>query len=242
MHITLDCSTHESAKFSASQIFNTDETTLIKALKTINPYQDTSQSPSAHIYQQIHLKLGAPIDEFNTVWFHGTRVDNPASFYQDGILPKSAVKPKLEATLISLADDLTHSGSNPFSLSLAGKQTEADEGPFAVLFKDIAIHAPGANHSYIEAPEMVEDIAGSLLGENYHLLVERYQKITQPYIVSFVEQSAGYELPCVLWYLHLIEDGETLIDSASIANTCFNAGGKLIEPKQIHKIERVGNV
>ena len=240
MHITLDCSTYESAKLSVSQIFNTDETTLIKALKTIKPYQDTTQSPRAHIYQQIQFKLGAPIDEFNIIWFHGTRVDNPTSFYQDGILPKSAVKPKLEATLISLADNLTHLGSNPFSLSLVGKQTEADEGPFAVLFKDVAIYAPGANHSYIEVPEMVEDIAGSLLGESYSLLVERYQKITQPYIVSFVEQSAGYELPYVLWYLHLVEDGETLVDSASIANTCFNAGGKPIEPKQIHEIELVG--
>lgn len=242
MHITLDCSSYESAKASVSRIFNTDETTLIGALKTLPPYQDTSQSPSTHIYQQIFLKIGSPIDDFKTIWFHGTRVDSPASFHLDGILPKSVMKPKLKATLASLVDGLAHSGRNPFSLSLAGKQTKADEGPFAVLFKDVAIHAPEANHSYIEAPEMVEDIAGSLLGENYHLLVERYKKITKPYIVSFVEQSSGYELPCVLWYIHLIENGETFIDAASIANTCFNAGGKLMAPQQIHKIEPVENV
>ncbi|WP_206360714.1 hypothetical protein, partial [Vibrio sp. F13] len=69
--------------------------------------------------------------------------------------------------------------------SIAGKGFVNDEGPFAFLIRCVAIEAPGSNHSYTHTPEMVEDIAGSLLGENYEQLVQRFRDITNPFIVSF---------------------------------------------------------
>lgn len=70
------------------------------------------------------------------------------------------------ALLLKLTIGLEKTGGNPFSNSFAAKQNITDEGPFAFLIKDAAIHAPGANHRYVEAPELVEDIAGCLLGND----------------------------------------------------------------------------
>ena len=85
-------------------------------------------------------------------------------------------------------------GSNPFSISLFGKQGNHDEGPFAFLIRDIAIHAPSPNHDYLDAPEMVEDIAGTLLGENYSQLVNRFKETSTPCLVSFISHSKGLSL------------------------------------------------
>ena len=235
----LDCSSRESATTSLSKIFNTTEEKLISALRSVSPYDSDCQSPEDVIYTGICDSFGAPVDGVSILWFHGTRVEDENCFHDHGILPKSSARKFLEPLLNKLAEGLESSGDNPFSLSLLGKQDPHDEGPFAFLIRNVAIQAPGANHNYVEAPEMVEDIAGSLLGENYMDLVNRFQKITIPCVVSFLSESKGYELAHALFFLKLIEDGELEIDAGSAANTFFNAEGQLISPDKIQGVELV---
>lgn len=191
------------------------------------------------IFRKICGKFGEPKSHSSTVWFHGTRGVNDKSFYANGLLPKSAAREHVKSILLPLAVGIESAGKNPFALSLAGKQTEADEGPFAVLIKEAAIYATGSTHSYIEAPEMVEDIAASLLGSNFIHLVNRFQEITKPFVVSFVENANSYELRHAVWYLYLIASGESAIDAANSANTCFNAMGRIISPERFKAIEEI---
>ncbi|MGY4879318.1 hypothetical protein ACLUEY_15725 [Vreelandella aquamarina] len=233
----LDCSCYESSKRTLSEIFGTTEESLISLLGSISPYDNDYQPPEKVIYSSVCDNFGVPEEEIDIIWFHGTRVEDEGLFYEKGILPKSTARSLLEPRLKELSEGLERSGQNPFSLSLFGKQGEHDEGPFAFLIRDAAIHAPGAHHRYVEVPEMVEDISGTLLGENYIELVNRFQEITNPFVVSFISCSEGYELAHALWYLKLIVDGEEEVEAASIANTCFCGNGKAISPEKIQAIE-----
>lgn len=235
----LDCSCYESAKRTLSEIFSTTEENLISVLRSLSPYESVSQRPEEVIYSSVCDNFGEPSEDLDIIWFHGTRVEDESLFYEKGILPKSTARSLLEPRLKELAEGLKYSGENPFALSLFGKQGEHDEGPFAFLIRDVALHAPEPHHSYVEVPEMVEDISANLLGGNYIELVDRFKEITNPFVVSFISGSEGYELPYALWYLKLIEDGEEEVEAASIANTCFCANGEVISPDKIRGIEAV---
>ena len=238
----LDCSDQSTAWSTVCEIFNTDKSTLTLLLRPLTPYQDHTYRPEEYIYKKICDALGNPKSEIKAMWFHGTRTNDIASFHTRGILPKSAIKEEIKTTLIPLSSGIERKGNNQFSMSIQGKQTPADEGPFAVLFKEVAIHAPGFNHSYVDTPEMVEDIAGTLLGENYDQLVMRYRSITEPYVVTFIGEAGGHELSLALWYLHSIVDGDPSVEAADRANTCFNSKGITIDPSRIVRSEPIGNV
>lgn len=238
----LDCSDQNTAWSTVCKILNTDESTLTSLLKPLNPYEHHTYKPEEYIYKKICDALGSSRPEIKTMWFHGTRTNDIASFHTRGILPKSAIKKEIEPALISLSSGIERKGNNQFSMSIQGKQTPADEGPFAVLFKEVAVHAPGFNHSYIDIPEMIEDIAGTLLGENYDKLVTRYRSITKPYVVTFVGEAGQHELSLALWYLHSIVDGDPPVEAADRANTCFNSNGITIDPLRIVRTELIGKV
>lgn len=239
MNFILNCSDPVSAMSSICDIFDTGESDLRSLLLSIRPYEDISQPTNTHIYSKVCSALGNPSPALDVVWFHGTRVPNGDTFLKDGILTKSMARNRLGHLLTPLTTGLKKKGDNPFHFSLVGKQTKDDEGPFAFLFRDVAIHAPGNNHSYINAPEMIEDMAGELLGENYHVLIERYQSVTRPYVVAFMAPAIGHEIRHALWYLHSIVDGDPAIDAASRANTCFNSKGEVIAPHRIVRVDLV---
>jgi hypothetical protein len=236
----LDCSSYESTKKSLSEMFHTTERALLSVLVSVdNDGEIAYGTLEENVYSSVCHTLGEPYDKMEVLWFHGTRVEDENSFYQHGILTKGKVREKLQARLVSLCSGLEQSGSNPFRLSMSGKACINDEGPFAFLIKDVAIKAPGANHNYTEAPEMVQDIAGGLLGKNYSLLVDRFKEVTSPFIVSFTSEPKGGEVSRALLYLKLIEDGESEIEAGSAANKFFNSHGEAISADRIRNIEKV---
>jgi hypothetical protein len=233
----LDCSSYESSKLSLANIFNTTEERLLSTLRSLDPYKHNYLPPEDALYSSVCDAFSEPENDLSILWFHGTRVLDKNVFYKQGILPKSEARKLLEPRLKEMAGGLKHSGSNPFALSLFGKAGPQDEGPFAFLIRDVVIQAPAPHHNYLDAPEMVEDIAGTLLGDNYIQLVARFKEITQPCIVSFLSVSKGYELPHALMYLKLVGDGETDIEAASSANTCFDSEGAIVFPENIQSVE-----
>ncbi|ANQ25716.1 hypothetical protein BA894_04335 [Vibrio natriegens] len=239
----LDCSYYEAVKRSLCEAFHTTEEDLISVLKSVkNDKQIDYYTLEKNVENTAREKLGEPDNELEILWFHGTRVEDHKSFSEYGILTKSLVKEELVRRLSSLASGLEKSGSNPFSLSMSGKNGDHDEGPFSFLIKTVAIQAPGANHNYTAAPELVEDIAGTLLGKNYKDLVFRFQKITKPYLVSFTAKPRGDEVFKALFFLKLMVDGESELDAGESANTFFNSNAEVIPPHRIQNMHHLENV
>lgn len=235
----LDCTSCETAKYTVSKILDVAVDNLVTFLLSLDPDSDIYQSPEDFLYNNVCDKFGDPKINYAVLWFHGTRVENGSVFFDKGLLPKKLVESNMHEKLKAMALDLNKVGHSPFSLSTMGKSGEHDEGPFAVLIKDVAIFSPAPYHNYTDMPEMVEDLSGALLGMNYSILIDRYKEITKPYVVSFLSASKGYELPRALWYIWLCLHGEKYIDSAAIANTCFSGDGSIIPPENIVAIERL---
>lgn len=238
----LDCSNYESTKKSILDIFSTTEDKLASVLQSINPFESIYKPAEEVIYEEACDILGHPKDKVGVVWFHGTRTEDASLFNKLGILTKSEARKFIEPRLKELSEGMERFGSNPFSMSISGKQGDHDEGPFAFLMRDVAIHAPSPNHNYLDSPEMVEDIAGTLLGENYSQLVNSFKEISAPCLVSFTSESKGYEIPQALLYLKLVEDGETHFEAASSANTFFDSENVVVSPDRIKSVEIIGNV
>lgn len=237
----LNCSTYESTKASIADIFRASEDRLISVLSSVNPFDDASEPPENVLYKCACNAFGEPDPNMRVLWFHGSRVENHNLFREHGILTKSQARRFIEPRLVELAKGLQRAGDNPFSTSLMGKQGAHDEGPFAFLIRDVAIQAPAPCHNYLESPELVEDLAGIMLGENYKALVGRFKEVTKPCVVSFLSKAKGYELPRALLYVKLVEDGEGHLEAASAANTFFSAEGEVITPEVIQDIELVQN-
>lgn len=237
----LDCSSPKTAVTSLAELFDTTEAELLSLLNSVSPYNGDA-SPENVIYDQVCERFGPPYSLLKVTWFHSTRVEDHTLFLERGILPKSAAKEIIEPRLKELAKDLVAAGDNPFSLSMMGKQGEHDEGPFAFLIRDVAIHAPGGHHNYLQSPEVVEDISGTLLGRNCDALISRFKDITRPYLITFTAEPQGDEIPLALFYVKLIHDGHPLIEAAHGANTCFCGNGRVIPPDQIRSIEHIPDV
>lgn len=236
----LDCSTFDTTLTSICMIFNVQEEKLLKVLSEfVNDEDKDIEELLDDIYSYVVNQIGLPTDVFDVLWFHGTRVEDTSVFYNHGILPKNKVYESLYSRLTLLAANLEKVGENPFSSSIMGKTCINDEGPFAVLIKCIAINASGSNHNYTKVPELVEDIAGILLGKNYRQLVKIFQKITVPSVVSFTANPTGDELSRALFFLKLLKDGKNELEAAEFVNTCFNARGNCVIASRIKNVEKV---
>lgn len=238
----LDCSNYESTKKSILDIFSTTEDKLTSFLQSINLFENIEKPAENVLYEEACDILGHPKGNISVVWFHGTRTEDASRFKELGILTKSEARKFIEPRLKKLSEGMESFGSNPFSMSISGKQGIHDEGPFAFLMRDIAIHAPSPNHNYLDSPEMLEDIAGTLLGENYSQLVNSFKETSTPCLVSFTSESKGYEVPQALLYLKLVEDGETHFEAASSANTFFDSENVIVPPCRIKSVEIIENV
>jgi len=235
----LNCSNYKTAKESLAKIFNASESEIISILRNANPFNHLPQPPEDVLYEYLCSKIGAPSSDISVMWFHGTRVEDESLFHKHGILTKTEEKRFIEPQLRQMTDGLKRAGSNPFSMSLSGKNGPHDEGPFAFLIREVAIKSPPPCHNYLGAPEMVEDIAGVFLGQNYMQLVDRFKSVTRPCIVSFLAKSKGHELPHVLLYVKLVLDGETDLDAGAAANTFFDSEGIVVGPERIQNVELI---
>ena len=135
----LDCSNYESTKTSILDIFSTTEDKLASVLQSINPFESIYKPAEEVLYEEACDILGHPKDNISVVWFHGTRTEDLSLFNKLGILTKSEARKFIEPRLKELSEGMESFGSNPFSMSISGKQGDHDEGPFAFLMRDIAI-------------------------------------------------------------------------------------------------------
>ena len=232
----IECSSVNTIMNSLSGILHLNSNDLKQLFYSIGPIPRIEE-PKSYVNRFISLKIKLPSSLIPSIWYHATRVIEPKCFTNEGILPKKLMKPKIYTLLHKLSAGKSKYGENPFSNSINAKNWINDEGPFAFLCRTVAINAPGCTHSYCECPELVEDIAGSLLGKNYKEIVDKFKSMSKPCIVTFWANSELYALESAIYYAYLLNMGCTEVESAESANTCYDGKGKIIDPSTIIRIE-----
>lgn len=245
--VLLDFSNTKSIEDSVLRSFNNKYPDLVSWVKKIQvPDEKNGQEKDDYIFDLVCNKFGDPVSEYETVWFHATRVEDRNSFLREGILPTSMAYEKIKLRLIDLSDGLTKCGNYKHSGSSSDKRNNKDEGPFAKLFKNVGSSSVGCEGSYFEMPELIEDIAGELLGSNYKQLTERFYEATTPYVVLFKDHADMTHLSRGLYYLNLVGSGYAEVDAADEANrhssSNFDSEGRIILPKHIIDIERLDDL
>jgi len=232
----LDCSTSNSTICSASALLGVGTNHFQDILKNIGPIPD-SENEEDYISQKIYSIVKKPTFPKKSLWFHASRVEQPDTFIKEGILTKNEIYDKIYKFLKNLTQGLKSYGEYPNELSVTGKSCINDEGPYAFLFKNVAIKTPGFNHSYSETPELVEDIAGVLLGENYTQLVSKFQSVTVPCIVTFLASIDEWSFNKVLRYAYLVAIGNKSLMAADAVKAYYNGYGLFVPPSDILKVE-----
>lgn len=238
MERLIDCSSYDTAVKSIARVFGVSTEKMIAAIRSVESYENEF-TDKTYVYQAVCGQLGDPRSGFKAVWFHGTRTHDISDFHKEGILPKSQAKARIVSKLQLLAQGLEHSGDYPHALSLSAKQTQQDEGPFAFLIRDAVVFAPGSAHSYTKRPELVEDMAGVMLGGNYEFLVEKFCGEAKPYVIAFKGEADEYELMHAVWYLYLLDQKVDILNEGGIERCCFSAEGEAVLPSEILKIEEL---
>lgn len=249
----LNCENFDSTLKSVSNILNIDESKLLGLLERDYDieYQDYNLGMfDEFLYEKIVIgRKDITIDK--VCWFHLTRTTTINSFYEKGILPLGQVIEYIHQALYELVQDeisineweeLLRKKDGHFAYLYAKKLSEKiHHGCYAMLVKDVAFCSDGiGNHDYLNVPEIVEDIISSIPLHSIDLL-KLFIKNTKPVIVKFIsdiDREVRYLLPSALCYMYCKIRNEALWDGC---NTCFNAMGRIIVPKDILSIEVVEN-
>ena len=158
----------------------------------------------------------------------------------EGLLPTHMIKEQIRTRLQSLCEGLERVGNSPFTTSRIFKPPI--EGPFAVLCREAAVTPMGCNGNYISRPELVDDIAGDLLGENFRELTTRFAQESESCVVHFIGRPCDGVLQKALRFVYETQvEGRDTIESANSSTAGFNGHGKPIPPEMILKIERLSS-
>ena len=234
----INCTSYKTAFESVSEALDIDIDSLKGIMKSIGPFHPIDY-PDEHIQERVFSKIPPPKFPIQSYWFHASRVIDPSRFWKEGIHKKS----KMYKELLFLLSDkvveygLEKSGNYPNSISASTKYEISDEGPHAFLFKSLAIAPPQGTHKYSQAPELIEDISGSILGANYQMLVDIYHDISIPCVVTFRAEAGDWEVKRALWYIYLVNTGADEAEAADIAKWCYIGDGKGIIPENIVNVE-----
>jgi|WetSurMetagenome_2_1015567.scaffolds.fasta_scaffold83104_2 hypothetical protein len=234
--LLLDCSSYDSVLRSLSNIFQvaiSDFESLLKSIGSI----PRSEEPKSYINQFVLSKISTPLFPISCKWFHATRVIEPNCFLREGIFHKKMIYPKMYTLLLELSNGMANYGENPFIGSINGKNSINDEGPFAFLCKTVATSGYSFNHAYYECPEIVEDISGSLLGNNCSKLIDKFKSLSHPCLVTFKAKCESYTLESAIYYAYLLITGREELESAEQANTCYDGNGLTVPPADIIQVD-----
>ena len=231
MDAVLDCTSTDSVFATVSTILGITREEMERILRSVGAIPPREE-PAAFVVHKIFSQISPPTYPITSKWFHATRVLDPNRFLLEGIYPKRDIYPEILRTLTQLSQGMKSYGDYPNRLSAEGKAFHNEEGPFAFLFLSEAIDS-----HFVKSPELVEDLAGLMLGENYHELVERFRSVTRPCIVVFRAKAEEQAFESALYYAYLVSTGEDEKEAAREANTCFDGGGKRIPPTDVIEVQ-----
>lgn len=233
--LMLNCETPDSALSSLSEILGVAPIMLLDSLRSTEINADDLTDEVEQKLADKFLKEAMELD-FSVCWFHGARLHRSHTLWTEGLLPTHMVEPRMRVLLQSLSEGLEQQGNSRFSISRTFKPTR--EGPFGMLCRTAVVTPAGCNGSYVFRPELVDDIAGELLGENFRALTDRFASESDPCVVHFEGPPTESTLKKALRYVYetRIEVRDD-VESAASSNTFFDGGGEAIPPGRILKLE-----
>jgi hypothetical protein len=252
MTLVLDCESRESTLNSLSAILHCSPVHLESTLRQFdlegylraNPRRD--YAPRELVWNQV-VGVNVPVPIPDAIyWFHATRV-LPATRFEEGLQPLGERVTKLTAFITKLAEQSGISisdsqGRNPSLYREQGSYHYGAKvhdrrhwGPYAFLVRDAILHRDSITHDYLATPEIVEDFAGLLAGDDAPQLLKRFRELTRPCIVKFVSTTARDDVVRVaLYYLYREYWG---LEQYTETNTCFDGEGQTVSRDAIVNIE-----
>lgn len=233
--LRLNCETSDAALNSLGEILGVVPSTLLDRMRS-------ARIDANDLADEVEEKLAAQFLpktvglDFLVRWFHGTRLHRSHTLLTEGLLPMHMVEPRLRTLLQTLSAGLERRGCSRFATSKAFKPVH--EGPFGMLCRTAVVAPAGCNGSYIYRPELVDDIASELLGENFRALTDRFASESSPCVVHFVAPPTESTLKKALRYVYETQiESRDDVESAASSNACFDGGGEVIPPGRILKLE-----
>lgn len=233
--LMLNCETPDSALSSLSEILGVAPIMLLDSLQSTAINADDLTDEVEQKLADKFLTEAMELD-FSVCWFHGARLHRGHTLWTEGLLPTHMVEPRLRALLQSLSVGLERQGKNSFSSSRTFKPK--CEGPFGMLCRTAVVKPAGCNGSYVFRPELVDDIAGELLGDNFRSLTDRFASESDPCVIHFEGPPTESTLKKALRYVYDTRiDARDDVESAASSNAFFDGGGEAIPPGRILKLE-----
>lgn len=231
----LNCESPDAALNSLGKILGFAPNILLSRLRSTK-IDANDRADEVEEKLGVHFLLEEIEVDFSVCWFHGARLHQNHTVLTEGLLPTHIVRPRLKALLQSLSVGLERSGESPFSISQNFKPKK--EGPFGMLCRTAVVSPAGCDGNYIDRPELIDDIAGELLGENFRDLTDRFANESDPCVVHFAGPAFGSTFKKALRYVYETHiEGRDDVESAASLNAYFDGGGEIIPAERILKLE-----
>lgn len=174
-----------------------------------------------------------------TVWFHGTRLPRETQF-ENGLLPLRDTLPDLTGVVSRLAREVGVSEQDIDSGQVSGSHSTKlvlidTSGPYGSLLRTTVVHPTGAHRDFLDAPEIVIDLARSIAGSRAEEVLEMYRSQTRSCVVWFLGRESRRDV--IVRSLAYIHDAMGENDDPGFWNTCFNGGGLRVLRSDIVRIE-----
>jgi len=236
----LDATTKDTALKSLSQYLNVEPSYLSQTLREIQISE--ACDPAEYLLSYVESEFGEIQQLPKGVWFHGSRVQSPKTFWDSGICTKSDMLEELYSYLKKLSKDIPYDGEYKSGMTISERESfgKIDEGPFAYLFRDECFSSETGERDYTKMPELVQDIAGELCGENnYPKLLDIFTRNTVPCIVHFHHLLSDYEISRFIHFVYLNSRNSNFSDVISLTSCQVNFRGDSIEASRILKVEEL---
>ncbi len=233
---TLDCSNLTSATQSLCSIIGIEHYELTHRLQRVG--KSFEDGPEA-LWEAV---VGRDCSFDAIYWFHATRTIAPESFRREGILPREAMTERIWQMVDRLignrlvADQKAEfrervehgAGNNGHHWKKMRESSAGYSGPFGMLVRD-AVFSREVSRSYLEFPELVEDICRS---ECYGIdLMAELMDASKPCIVKFRGPSDRPDaLRTAIFYVFA---GQPSLKG----NTCYDRRGQAVLLSEIVDIE-----
>lgn len=252
----LDCESVATTYNSIANLFGTDRKSLeivfenldVEKLYIDNPRYP--EPPDDYVFSLLRKNFTFDISILDKIcWFHLTRVSQPETFYNKGILPLSDVINDIWTFLYTLIDhkisllewkQFRENLSNNHSSQLYNMKIKNSMhwGPYAILVRELAFKAKEIdNHDYLRTPEIVEDICQCCY-ERFEIdLLNHYIENTKPCIVKFIDDDVRLDyVNRAIYYLYNTYKGNKY---SLYCSTNYDSRAKKITREKILKIELI---
>jgi hypothetical protein len=255
--IALDCETYDTALKGICDIFEIQESDLLRFLEdsNLNVEHATKHSKEMPFEEFLYNAFitgfnCTPISITKVCWFHLARTLDPQS-YENGIFPLGKIKDRLFSEMYQLiSDKFTPEEWEEIIRSPGGRNHLAYgervgnvmlHGCYAMLINEEAFLSEEFNaHDYLAIPEIVEDLCYAV-EEKYGIdLMALYKAYSSSIIVKFFTFPSDFSeqqriLTTVLSYLR----SKCLNTELTGLYYGFAAQNEIIPPEQIIQIETV---